>query len=412
MLKFIRCLTLACLCAEAAAQQLPPTLTLEGVVATYLRNSLEIQAARFRVDRTRADLIGARLRPNPGLTVVTENFPITGPTPFSRLYEIGATYTETIELGGKRELREKVATANITAAELQFEDTMRRGIAEVKRLYFNALLARYNLETAVENRRTFDLLVQFNVARFQEGAIPELELIKVRLERVRFDSTVKQAELVLRESVIRLLERMGQTDMPALAIGGELALSSANFDLASFRQFASSERTDVRAAAAAVSAANERLALEKARAKPDISPFAGYKRVGSDNTLLAGVTIPLKVRDRNEAEIARAEADLRSAEVRLRLTRTQALAEVEAGYAAVQSARELADSIRNDLLRQADEAQSITIAAYEEGGTELLPVLDAQRTRAEIRQQYFKTLFDYQAGVVALELAVGREFQP
>ena len=43
---------------------------------------------------------------------------------------------------------------------------------------------------------------------------------------------------------------------------------------------------------------------------------------------------------------------------------------------------------------------------------ELLPVLDAQRTRTEVRQQYFKTLFDYQASIVALELAVGREIQP
>ena len=58
-------------------------------------------------------------------------------------------------------------------------------------------------------------------------------------------------------------------------------------------------------------AATERLALERARAKPDISPFAGYKRVGNDNTLLLGVNIPLKVRDRNQAEIARAEADIK-----------------------------------------------------------------------------------------------------
>ena len=86
---------------------------------------------------------------------------------------------------------------------------MRRGVAEVKRLYLDALLARYNLEVAKENRQTFDQLVQFNLTRFQEGAIPELELIKVRLERVKFDSSVKQAEVTLRQAMIRLLERLG-----------------------------------------------------------------------------------------------------------------------------------------------------------------------------------------------------------
>ena len=38
-------------------------------------------------------------------------------------------------------------------------------------------------------------------------------------------------------------------------------------------------------------------------------------------------------------------------------------------------------------------------------------MLEAQRTRSEVRQQYFKTLFDYQASIIALELAVGREIQ-
>ena len=84
--------------------------------------------------------------------------------------------------------------------------------------------------------------------------------------------------------------------------------------------------------------------LNARRAKPDISPFAGYKRVGNDNTVLVGVNIPLKVRDRNEAEIARAEADIKTAQVRLQLARNHALAEVEAAYAALQTSRELVET--------------------------------------------------------------------
>ena len=71
--------------------------------------------------------------------------------------------------------------------------------------------------------------------------------------------------------------------------------------------------------------------------------------------------------------------------------------------------REQIQTFQNELLRQADESRTITLAAYEEGGTELLPVLDAQRTRSEVQRQYFKTLFDYQASIIDLELAVGRE---
>jgi len=404
---------LATLWASAAfAQQSLPGLDLQRVIDTYIQNNLEIQTARYKLERTRADQIAARLRPNPSIAVTAENLPVSGPTPFGRLYEIGTTYTETIELGGKKAQREKTANATVSAAELQFEDTMRRGLAEVKRLYLEALLARYHVELATEGRQTFEQLLQFNQTRFQEGAIPEVDLIKVRLERVKFDSSVKHAELGLWQAEIRLLEKMGLPFFLRQTISGDLTRRLVDFDLGSLNQVALAERSDIRAATAEVTAANERLALERARAKPDISPFAGYKRVGNDNTLLVGVNIPLKVRDRNEAEIARAELDVKAAEVRLQITRNHAQAEVGAAFAAFQTSRDLVDMFESGLLAQADESRSITLAAYEEGGTELLPVFDAQRTRTEVRSQYFKTLFDYQASVVALQLAVGKDIQP
>jgi cobalt-zinc-cadmium efflux system outer membrane protein len=396
----------------AVAQQPPLRLDLQSVVDTFVQNNLDLQAARHRLDRTKADQIAARLRPNPSFTFSAENLAVSGPTPFNRLYEVGATYTETIELGGKKGLRERAANATVSAAEAQFEDTMRRGIAEVKRLYLDALLSRYSVEVATENRQTFEQLVQFNQTRFQEGAIPEIELIKVRLERVKFDSATKQAQVSLRQATIRLLEKLAAPVSGSPEVAGELSFSAVPIEIPLLRQAALSERTDVRLVTAEVSAARERLGLERGRAKPNISPFAGYKRIGSDNTLLFGVNLPLTIRDRNDGEIARAEADLRAAETKLQVTRNHALAEVESAYAAVQAARELVETFQSELLRQAEESQSITIAAYEEGATELLPVLEAQRTRSEVRQQYFKTLFDYQASLVALELAVGREIRP
>jgi len=406
------CLSFWVFGGAAAAQQPSPPLTLPRVVDSYIQNNLELQAARYRLERTKADQIAARLRPNPVLSVTAENLAVSGPTPAGRLYEIGTTYTEVFELGGKRTQREKAAEANISVAELQLEDAMRRGLAEVKRLYLDALLARYNVDVATESRQTFEQLVQFNRTRFEEGAIPEVDLIKVRLERVKFDSAVKQAEVNRRQAVLRLVEKLGAIAGRPVEIGGELEFTPVSLDLNSLRGIALDERADVRAAAADVNASNQRLALERARAKPDISPFAGYKRIGNDNTVLAGVSIPLKIRDQNQAEIARAETDIKLAEARLQLARNHALTEVEMAYAALQGARELVETFQRDLLEPADESRSIALVAYEEGGTELLPVLEAQRTRAEVRQQYYKTLFDYQASLVALELAVGREIRP
>jgi cobalt-zinc-cadmium efflux system outer membrane protein len=386
-------------------------LTLQGVVATYIAKNLELQAAQYRLERTRADQIAARLRLNPGVTVTADNLKINGPAPpFNGLYEVAVSYSETIELGGKRKLRQTVADLTVSAAEAQFADTMRRGIAQVKRLYYDALLARYSVDIAMENRQTFEQLVQFNLARFQQGAIAESEVIKVRLERIKFDAAIRQAELIQRQAMIRLLERLGESSFTK-DISGQMDFRTTNADPELLKQTAIVERPDVRASERDLQAANERLLLEQARAKPDITPFVGYKRLASDNTVLFGFSTPLKIRDRNQAGIARAEADVKTAQAQVVLTRNRAMAEVESAYAAFQAARDQVQTFRNELLNEADESRSIALAAYQEGATQLLPLLDAQRTRSEVRQQYFRTLFDYQISLIDLELAVGKELQ-
>ncbi|HYR86114.1 MAG TPA: TolC family protein [Terriglobia bacterium] len=390
----------------------PAPLTLQAVLDAYVANNLELQAAKFRLERTTADQIAARLRLNPGVTVTGENLRVNGPVPFRQLYEVAVSYAETFELGGKRKLRANVADSAVSVGEMQFADAMRRGIADVKRLYYEALVARYSVDIAGENRQTFEQLVQFNLARFREGLIPEADLIRVRLERIKFDTAIKQAQLDLRRATIRLLERLGESTFSNREIAGEIDRGRGVPELESLTQIVLSQRPDIQAAEHEVNAANERLALERARSRADITPFIGYKRLASDNTILLGFSMPLKIRDRNEAGIARAEADKKFAETQLRMARNRSLAEVEVAYAAFQTAREQVQTFRDELLNEADESRTIALAAYQEGGTPLLPVLDAQRTRSEVRQQYFRILFDYQISVIDLELAVGKDFQP
>jgi cobalt-zinc-cadmium efflux system outer membrane protein len=386
-------------------------LTLERVAAIYLERNLELQAARFRLERTKADRIAARLRPNPSLTVTAENLPLSGPVAFNRLYEVSASYSETIELGGKRAIRERAAEAAVSAAEARFSDAIRQGLAEVRRLFFQAVLAKQDIEAATENRQMFQQLVQLNLARFQEGAIPEADLIKVRLERVKFDSAVRQAELSLRRAMIRLAENLEEDEVARQDVRVEPELRLIDADLAVLLEPALRERPDVQAARNEAAATEERLALEVARTRPDVSPFVGYKRLGDDNTVMFGVTVPLKTHDRNQAGIARAEADRKAAAALLEVAKSHATAEVREAWEAFLTARAQVQTFRDELLDQADESRRIALAAYEEGATPLLSVLEAQRTRAEVRLLYFRTLFEYQVSLSELELAVGKEIQ-
>jgi cobalt-zinc-cadmium efflux system outer membrane protein len=405
---------------QPAQLDLSSPLTLDRVVARVLERNLAIEAARYRVESARAGQIGARLRPNPSLTVTAENFKVAGTSPFTvpfdRLYEVGPTYSQPIELGGKRRLRMEVADLGVSFAEAQLSDATRQRLAEVKRAFYDATLARQNLELTLEQLGFFDELVKFNQVRLEEGAIAGSELLKVKLERVKFSSAISQARLTLRQTGIRLLELLGETNLETpVSVAGELDLAPAALpvpDLAALKQRALGNRPDLQAAERNVMLSERRIALEKARGVPDITPFAGYKRVGVDNTLTFGVTIPLRVNNKNQGEIARAVADEKVAEAEAGLVRNRVLAEVESAYRAYETARAQVETFQSELLKQADESRDVAQFAYREGATDLLPLLEAQRTRVDIRQQYLRALYDYRISVTLLEAAVGGEIKP
>src|SRR5688572_3099051 len=146
---------------QSQSDLLSGPLTLDRVIDRFLQRNLSVEAARYQVEAARAEQIAARIRPNPGLTVSTENLKVSGDTPFNRLYEVTTTYAQTFELGGKRRLRREVADLVVSAAEAELADVLRQRLFEVKRAYYEAVLARYALFNAMENRTSFDELIKF-----------------------------------------------------------------------------------------------------------------------------------------------------------------------------------------------------------------------------------------------------------
>lgn len=398
--------------SPAAEAQAPPTaLTIEQVVARFLERNLAVEAARHRVDVARAEQIAARLYPNPTLTLSAENLKFAGLTPAGELYEVGATYTQPIEWADKRRHRREVADATVAVAEAELAETLGQRLLELKRAFYEAVLAQHTLEHARANRRTFDTLVNATEARFKEGAVAEAEVLKVRLERARLDTAIAQAQLARRQAGIKLLDLLNDTDFSrAGAVTADQVIPAVAIpDVAALKAEALQQRPSVRAAEHAARLAERKLALERARNTADVAPFVGLRRVRENSTVLLGIAIPLPILDRNEGGIARAAAEERVARVELTLRRNHVLAEVESAYQAWESARARVTAFEDELLRQADESQAIALRAYEEGAIELLGYLEAQRTRSDIRLQYLQTLLDARIALVGLEHAVGRE---
>jgi cobalt-zinc-cadmium efflux system outer membrane protein len=409
--RFVTTFVLATAMVTPAAAQGPGRpITLDGVAEQVVRRNLAIEAARHRLDAARAEQIGARLRPNPSLTVGGDSLKMTGPTPAGQLYEVVTTYSHPIELGGKRERRVEVADLTVAVAEAQVADVVHQRLVEAKRTFYEGLLARDALERARAIHKGYEDFVALTQARFEEGDVAEGEVIKARVEGARAGLAVTQAQLALRQAIIRLLDLLGETEVdPDQPLVGDLVAPPAPPSLLELKEIASRERPSLVAVQRAADLATRRVALERARATPDVSPYLGYHRIGENNTALLGISVPLPFTDRNQGGITKAVAEEKTARAEVVLHRNRTLAELESAWAAWQTARTRVQVLETALLRQAEESRDIAQTAYREGATGLLELLEAQRTLTDVRHEYARSLYEAQVSRLAVELAVGRE---
>src|ERR1051325_2526737 len=97
------------------------SITLADAVELFMRQNLELVAARYDIETADAEKLTARLRPNPQLTVGLSDLPLNFSGPFIKEQTYSYGLSHTIELGGKRSKRIDVADANSDLARGQFQ---------------------------------------------------------------------------------------------------------------------------------------------------------------------------------------------------------------------------------------------------------------------------------------------------
>ncbi len=190
------------------------------LVRRALSSNGEIAAARIDIERARARLRQAGLRPNPTLDFEQTTGRLTGSAGESET-SIGVALP--LELGGKRRRRVELARVELEAAEAEVSDRERRLAAEVRALYVEALAALRELEIT-ENLNSLDLQTTRIVqVRVNEGESAPIELNQLRVEVDRLRSRRSLVEGRLQASLLRLKSLAGIPPSEPLRLRENLA---------------------------------------------------------------------------------------------------------------------------------------------------------------------------------------------
>ncbi|MGH0030583.1 MAG: TolC family protein [Myxococcota bacterium] len=365
-------LLLALAAPEAPAQARTPdahpaTLELEQALERTLAHNRELVASGHRLAERRAEREQAGLLPNPQLGLLVED--ALGGGDYEGFDSADTTLSLAWVLEGRlRRERVGVAEAGSALAEADAEILRIDVAADTAEHFLESLTHQARLARADEAIALAERTLDAVGGRVQAGRAPRAELARARAElavsRLARDDVTHELAIAYRH----LAAQWGDTEPGFGRVGGDLLA------LPSIEPYEKLVAGLERNPQLARYATEERLAkadLRLARAErwPSLRPSIGVRRheASDDFALVAGVTLPIPLLDRNQgaigrsrAAVARTRAEADAARVRLRTA-------LFALYEELEHYLHRAGTLRSEVIPSLGEALEGTRRGYERG---------------------------------------------
>jgi len=412
----------AALTAAPGCMGAQQALTWEQVKARFEAANPALKADALGVDEARAQEVTANLRPNPTFNLSADGTQIAPDNgvwqPLKGTY-IVPTVSYLHEREHKRELRLQSAQESTHIAASQHDDLKRTLEFTLRAAFINTLQAKAILELARADLDYYDHIIQISRDRFRAGDIAQVDLDRIELLRVQYETEIQSAIVNLRMAKIQLLQLLDdRTPVEKFDVEGPFDFSETLKPLDDFRQVALDARPDLQAALQAIqqSETNHKLAVANGSTDPTFSGWYTYNSSNNNpngtQTLGAGVNIPLRIFDRNQGEKQRTLIDIDKSKQASEATRAQVFSDVDSAYAQVESSLALLKPYKAKYKDQATRVRDTVTYSYQQGGASLIDMLNAQSDYRTVQLAYLQLIGSYLNAAGQLNLAVGREVLP
>jgi cobalt-zinc-cadmium efflux system outer membrane protein len=401
---------------KAGAQQ---ALTWDQVRNRFELNNPTLLADKLNIDESQAEEITAFLRPNPTFTLSADGTQIAPNRgvwqPFAGTFESpGISYL--LERRHKRDLRRESAKKATLIAESNHAELERTLIFNLHSAFVSTLQAKAVLQLAKDNLAYYDHVLDISRNRFDAGDIAQIDLDRLELQRVQYESDVQTADVNLRTAKIQLLTLLNdRTPIEQFDVDGPFDFNDQLLPRDEFRKIALDTRPDLKAAVEALDKAqtDHKLAMANGSTDPTFSVWYTHNSSTNNpfatNTLGVSVSIPLRVFDRNQGEKLRTQLDITRNERLREAAEAQVLSDVDSGYATLESNVTLLRPYKAKYLQQSVRVRDTITFSYQNGGASLLDFLNAQAEYRSVQLNYVNLVGSYLTAAAQLNMAVGQE---
>lgn len=380
-----------------------------------------LKAAQLNIDESKAAEITANLRPNPDATAAidqinpfsTQPSPSGGSSgyrPFAFAFPLGSvSYLH--ERQHKRELRLETAKKSTDIAASTYLDQERSLMFSLRSAFVQTLQAKAVLQNAKENLDYWDRELTINRTRFKAGDLAQVDLDRLELQRVQFESDYETSMVNLRTAKIQLLMLLNdRTPIEQFDVAGPYEFAEQFTPLSEFRDLALATRPDLKAALQNVDLAKTNHQLAVANGSTDPTFGMDFARNPPIPVYMGfSVTIPLRIFDRNQGEKERTQIDIGRNERLRDAAQAQVFSDVDSAYVTLISVLNLLRPYQTKYLKLATDNRTRISFSYQNGGASLLDYLDSEKAYRDTRLAYLNLIGSYLTAAAQMNMAVGRE---
>ncbi|MGA9104647.1 MAG: TolC family protein [Bryobacteraceae bacterium] len=379
-----------------------------------------LKAAHLNIDESRAAEITAYLRPNPDLTGTIDQI-----NPFAKILsatgqDVYRPFTNALPYGSisylherdhKRELRRDQAKESTAITESTYLDQERSLLFNLRSAFVQTLQAKAVLRNARENLEYWDRELDVNRTRLKAGDLAQVDLDRLELQRVQFESDFETAMVNLRTAKIQLLMLLNdRTPIERLDVSGPFDFTDELKPLEEFRNIALEARPDLKAAVQNVELAKTTHQLAVANGSTDPTFSVDFARNPPIPVYFGvSVSIPLRIFDRNQGEKARTQIDVGRNERLRDANEAQVFSDVDSAYWTLIQNVNLLRPYKTKYIKLALDTRDRVSFSYRNGGASLLDYLDAEKSYRDTRLAYLNLIGSYLTAAAQMNMAVGRE---
>ncbi|MDR2388345.1 MAG: TolC family protein [Tannerellaceae bacterium] len=381
----------------------------------YLTNVANANAAyvaeKYNINRAEANLKAAEVFPDPELSLGYTN---NEDWNLQMGYGIEAEISFTLELGGKRKARIRVAQSEKELTDALLNDYFHNLRADATLAYLTALKQEKRYEIQRTSYLRMLSLAQADSLRLQQGIITEVDARQSSLEAAAMLNELYAYEGERQASLLHLLFFQGKDSSGTPdSITGEWTCPTHTFALPGLIVTAQNNRADLQAAIKSKELSQNNLRLARANRAMDLGVSLGGNYASEVRNqiapapaftgIAAGIRIPLKFSNTNRGELRAAQWAAMQSEEQYRAIELQIASEVTQAWVGYQTACQQVEHFRQGMLNEAELILQKKLYSYERGETSILEALNAQRTYNDMQMNYNETLYNCASALTELE---------